>query len=58
MPDLLSPDTITEKNKNESEDILSFADVILDDETLHFVNNDVDLTFFDSQTGAPVIYLS
>ena len=56
MPDSLSPDTITEKNKNESEDILTFADVILDDETLHFVNNDVDLIFFDSQTVAPVTY--
>ncbi len=52
----LSPDTITEKNKNESEDILTFADVILDNETLHFVNNDADLTFFDFLTTTPVTY--
>ena len=56
MTDSLSPDTIIEKNKDESEDILTFADVILDDETLHFVNSNADLTFFDFLTDAPVTY--
>lgn len=52
----LSPDTITEKNKTESEDILTFADVFLDDETLHLVNSDTNLSFFDLD-GNPATYL-
>jgi len=47
MPRDLSGDTITEKNKDEAEDILSFVDIFLDGETLHFVNNDENLSFFD-----------
>ena len=43
----LSVDTITEKDKDEAEDILSFVDIFLDSETLRFVNNDVNLSFFD-----------
>ncbi len=52
----LSSDTIIEKNKTESEDILSFADVILENETpLRFVNNDTNLSFFDLN-GDPATY--
>jgi len=56
MPEPLSPATITEKNKPESEDILTFADIILDAETLHFVNNDVDINFFDYLGNAVLYY--
>ena len=51
----LSPNTITEKNKQESSDILSFVDIFLDDEILHFVNNDTNLNFFDLE-GSPALY--
>lgn len=51
----LSPATITEKNKTESEDILSFVDIFLEGETLHFVNNDVNVNFFDLD-GNPALY--
>ncbi|MFA5143980.1 MAG: phage BR0599 family protein [Candidatus Omnitrophota bacterium] len=51
----LSPNTITEKNKPESEDILSFVDIFLEGETLHFVNNAVNLNFFDLD-GNPALY--
>ena len=55
MTRLLSPDTVTEKNKLESEDILSFVDIFLEDETLHFVNNAVNLNFYDLD-GLPALY--
>ena len=51
----LSPDTVTEKNKSESEDILSFVDIFLEGETLHFVNNAININFFDLD-GNPCLY--
>lgn len=51
----LSGDTITEISKDEAEDVLSFVDIFLDGETLHFVNNDIDLSFFDLD-GNPQTY--
>ncbi|MDD5422637.1 MAG: phage BR0599 family protein [Candidatus Omnitrophica bacterium] len=55
MTRILSPNTITEKNKLESEDILSFVDIFLEGETLHFVNNAVNLNFFDLDEN-PALY--
>ena len=51
----LSPDTVTEKNKQESNDILSFVDILLEGETLHFVNNTANINFFDLD-GNPALY--
>lgn len=51
----LSAVTITEKAKTESEDVLTFVDIYLDDGTLHFVHNDVNVDFFDPD-GAATTY--
>ena len=51
----LSPDTVTEKNKQESNDILSFVDILLEGEALHFVNNTTNINFFDLD-GNPALY--
>lgn len=56
MPRTLSVPTTTEKNKTESEDVLTFVDIYLDAETLHFVNNDVNINFFDPDGVAKTYY--
>ena len=52
----LSALTNTEKAKTESEDILSFVDIYLDGETLHFVNSDENIAFFDPDGDAATYY--
>ncbi|MCK5161640.1 MAG: phage BR0599 family protein [Candidatus Aureabacteria bacterium] len=51
----ISANTITEIAKDETDDVLSFVDIFLDGETLRFVNNDLNLSFFDLD-GNPQTY--
>ena len=51
----LSTFTLEEKDKSEASGILTFVDIFLDSETLHFVNNDANISFFDLN-GTPATY--